>query len=104
MAHRHGAVVLQQPQDVHVAEAHVALDQPAHRGAAQLADPTADFCQDGLDRCRTGRFGGSGFNVLPADTSHYLKHSSGMNDFVNQKDCEQLVNEPMNEEAACASR
>jgi len=27
-----------------------------------------------------------------------------MNDFVNQKDCEQLVNELANEEAACASR
>jgi len=97
-------VMLQQPQDVHVAEAHVALDQTAHRGAAELADPAADFCQDGLDRRRAARLGGRGFAGLPADTSHYLKHSSGMNDFVNQKDCERLVNEHPDEEAACASR
>ena len=45
----HLAVMLEQPQDVHLAHAHVALDQPAHRGAAELADPATDFCQDGLD-------------------------------------------------------
>ena len=45
----HLAMVLEQPQDVHLAHAHVALDEAAHGGAAQLADPATDFCQDGVD-------------------------------------------------------
>jgi hypothetical protein len=78
--------VLEQPQDVHVAEAHVALDKPAHGGAAQLANPAADFCQDGLDCGRRPRIGGGFAGWVLADTSHNVKHSSGVNDFVNQKD------------------
>ena len=81
-AHRHLAVVLEQPQDVHLAHAHVALDEPAHRGAAQLADPAADFCQDGFDVGGPRRGGGAAGGSV-ADTSHDVKHSTDMNDFVN---------------------
>ena len=69
-AHRHRAVVLEQPQDMQLAHAHVALDEPAHRVAAQLSDPAADFCQDGLDRRRVGRGAAGWLGGSVADTSH----------------------------------
>jgi hypothetical protein len=70
-AHRHRPVVLEQPQDVHLRHADVALDELAHRRALELADPPIDFCQDGVDRRGC------------IDTSHVVKHSTDVNDFVN---------------------
>ena len=85
-AHRHRAVVLEQPQDVELAHAHMALDELAHGVAAQLADPAVDFCQDGFDRRGPGLRAGARPGRSLADTSHGMKHSSEVNDFVNLND------------------
>jgi hypothetical protein len=88
-AHRHRAVVLEQPQDMQLAHAHVALDEAAHRVAAQLTNPRPDFCQDGLGGRPVGLVvrgvGGIRADRLIADSSHVVKHCIDVNDFVNIK-------------------
>jgi hypothetical protein len=78
--------MLEQPQDMELPHAHVALDELAHGVAAELPDPAADFCQDGLDRRGPGLPGGARVRRSLVDTSHVVKHSIDLNDFVNVND------------------
>jgi hypothetical protein len=80
-------MVLEQPQDMELAHADVALDEAPHGVAAELTDPAADFCQDGLNgRTRGLVLAGSwgvAADTLLASPSRHLKHSSDVDDLVN---------------------
>ena len=58
-AHRHGAVLLELPQDVDLGHADALLDELLGRSTAKLAERPADIGQDRPDQLFTGFFGSS---------------------------------------------